>query len=108
MPDGVSANKMADFFGQVLGVVASSFQRLSHEYDFQAGMARYAIPSDKAFGVAYKDMKVLGRLLGRDHELAATLWDTGVYEARMVASFVADPSQVTPAQMDRWCKDFDN
>src|SRR6266566_66673 len=40
MPDGVSANKMADFFGQVLGVVASSFQRLSHEYDFQAGMAR--------------------------------------------------------------------
>ena len=51
---------------------------------------------------------MLGRLLGRDHELAATLWDTGVYEARMVASFVADPSQVTPAQMDRWCKDFDN
>jgi len=37
------------------------------------GMARYAIPSDKAFGVAYKDMKMLGRLLGRDHELAATL-----------------------------------
>ncbi len=42
------------------------------------GMARYAIPSDKAFGVAYKDMKMLGGLLGRDHELAATLWDAGV------------------------------
>jgi 3-methyladenine DNA glycosylase AlkD len=26
----------------------------------------------------------------------------------MVASFVDDPSQVTAAQMDRWCKDFDN
>jgi hypothetical protein len=26
----------------------------------------------------------------------------------MVASFVDDPSQVTPAQMDRWCKDFYN
>ena len=72
------------------------------------GMARYAIPSDKAFGVAYKDMKVLGKRLGRNHELAAALWDTGVYEARMVASFVDDPSQVTAAQMDRWCKDFDN
>jgi 3-methyladenine DNA glycosylase AlkD len=71
-------------------------------------MARYAIPSDKAFGVAYRDMKVLGKRLGRNHELAAALWDTGVYEARMVASFVDDPSQVTPAQMDRWCKDFDN
>jgi 3-methyladenine DNA glycosylase AlkD len=72
------------------------------------GMARYAIPSDKALGVAMKDIKALGKKLGRNHELAAALWDTGVYEARMAASFVDDPAQVTPAQMDRWCKDFDN
>lgn len=72
------------------------------------GMARYAIPSDKAFGVAMRDMKVLGKKLGRNHELAAALWDTGVYEARMVCSFVDDPALVTPAQMDRWCRDFDN
>ena len=72
------------------------------------GMARYAIPSDNALGVAYRDMKMLGKRLGRSHELAAALWETGVYEARVVASFVDDPSQVTPAQMDRWCKDFDN
>lgn len=72
------------------------------------GMARYAIPSNKAFGVAMRDMKVLGKKLGRNHELAAALWDTGVYEARMVCSFVDDPALVTPAQMDRWCRDFDN
>jgi len=72
------------------------------------GMARYAIPSDKAFGVSMKDMKALGKKLGRNHELAAALWDTDVYEARMVCSFVDDPAQVTPAQMDRWCRDFDN
>ena len=72
------------------------------------GMARYALPSDNAFGVAYKDIKVLGKRLGQNHELAAALFDTGVYEARMVASLVDDPSKVTPAQMDRWCKDFDN
>jgi 3-methyladenine DNA glycosylase AlkD len=72
------------------------------------GMARYAIPSDKALGVAMKDIKALGQKLGRNHELAAALWDTGVYEARMAASFIDDPAQVTPEQMDRWCKDFDN
>jgi 3-methyladenine DNA glycosylase AlkD len=54
------------------------------------------------------DMKALRKQLGRSHELASALWDTGCYEARMVASFVDDPAQVTPAQMDRWCKDFDN
>ena len=63
------------------------------------GMARYAIPSDKAFGVAMKDMKALGKQLGRNHELAAALWDTGVYEARMVCSFVDDPARSRPR---RW------
>lgn len=72
------------------------------------GMARYAIPSDKAFGVAMKDMKALGTLLGHDHALALALWKTGWYEARMLTSFVADPAMVSAEQMDRWCKDFDN
>lgn len=73
-----------------------------------AGMARYAIPSENALGVAMKDIKTLGTKLGRDQELAVALWQTGVYEARMLCSFVADPAKLTPAQMDRWCKDFDS
>ncbi|RKH12461.1 MULTISPECIES: DNA alkylation repair protein [Corallococcus] len=72
------------------------------------GMARYAIPSDHAYGVAMRDIKALGKTLGRDHALASALWATGVYEARMLASFVADPGQLTPEQMDGWCSDFDN
>jgi 3-methyladenine DNA glycosylase AlkD len=72
------------------------------------GMARYAIPSDNAYGVAMRDIKAFGKKLGRHHELAAALWDTGVYEARMLASFVGDPARITSAQMDRWCKAFDN
>jgi 3-methyladenine DNA glycosylase AlkD len=54
------------------------------------------------------NMKVLSKRLGRNHELAAALWDTGWYEARMLTSFVDEPARVTPAQMDRWCRDFDN
>lgn len=72
------------------------------------GMARYAIPSEHAYGVAMKDIKALGKMLGPNHALAIALWSTGVYEARMLASFVGDPRQLTSAQMDRWCKEFDN
>ena len=72
------------------------------------GMARYAIPSDNAYGVAMRDIKALGKQLGRRNDLAIALWDTGVYEARMLASFVADPALFTSKQMDRWCKEFDN
>lgn len=72
------------------------------------GMARYAIPSDKAFGVSVGDLKKYAQQLGRNHELAAALWDTGWFEARMLAAFVDEPACVTPAQMDRWRQDFDS
>jgi 3-methyladenine DNA glycosylase AlkD len=72
------------------------------------GMARYAIPSDNAYGVAMKDIKALGKQLGQRNDLAIALWNTGVYEARMLTSFVADPALLTSTQMDRWCKAFDN
>lgn len=71
-------------------------------------MARYAIPADHALGVPVGIIRDLGKRIGLDHELALGLWATGVYEARFLASFVDDPDQVTPSQMDRWCRDFDN
>jgi 3-methyladenine DNA glycosylase AlkD len=46
--------------------------------------------------------------LGKSHVLASALWETGWYEARMVCAFVGEPEEVTSAQMDRWCRDFDN
>jgi 3-methyladenine DNA glycosylase AlkD len=72
------------------------------------GMARYGIVAPKAFGVSVADIRALARTLGRDHDLAIALWDSGWYEARMLTAFVAEPARVTPAQMDRWAKDFDN
>ena len=72
------------------------------------GMARYAIPSDNAYGVAMKDIKAFGKQLGQRNDLAIALWDTGVYEARMLTSFVGEAMLLTSAQMDRWCKEFDN
>ena len=72
------------------------------------GMARYAIPSERAFGVTVGALRAYAKKLGRDHELAQALWAEGHYESRMLACFLDDPSLVTPAQMDAWCRDFDN
>ncbi len=72
------------------------------------GMARYAIVAPKAYGVSVADIRQLAKKLGRDHELAAALWETGWYEARMLTAFVDEPDRVTPTQMDRWARDFDN
>jgi 3-methyladenine DNA glycosylase AlkD len=72
------------------------------------GMARYAIPSDHAFGVPVGVIRQLGKKLGVDHELARALYAQKPYEARMLAVFVADPERLTAAEMDTWCRAFDN
>src|SRR4051794_34965870 len=87
--------------------VIAELKRLSNKAT-REGMLRYAIPNDNAFGVPVGAIRDLGKELGHDHKLAQELWDSGWYEARLLTAFVEDPQQVTPAQMDRWCKDFDS
>ncbi len=72
------------------------------------GMADFGIQSTKSFGVSVTTMRPFARTLGRDHALALALWDTGWLEARIIASLIDDPAEVTPAQMEHWVADFDN
>ena len=71
-------------------------------------LPRYGIDAPKAFGVSVANLHKLAKITGRNHEFALALWETGWYEARMLASLVDEPERVTPAQMDKWCRDFDN
>ncbi|HEY6507850.1 MAG TPA: DNA alkylation repair protein, partial [Vicinamibacterales bacterium] len=66
------------------------------------GMAHYGLPSDKAFGVSVGAMQLIAKRLGPNHHLALALWESGWYEARMMAAFVGEPSRVTSGQMDAW------
>lgn len=71
-------------------------------------LTRFGITAGKPYGVSIANIQILAKSLGRNHELAVALWPTGWYEARLLTAFIADPARVTPAQMDRWCRDFDN
>ena len=71
-----------------------------------AGMARYGIATDTALGITVTELRALARRVGRDHELAAALWDTRIHEARMLATMVDDPARVTEAQMETLVRDL--
>jgi len=73
-----------------------------------AGLARYGLPTDKAFGIPVGALRSYARRLGTNHELALRLWDTGWLDPRLLAAFLADPARLTTAQMNAWCRDFDN
>lgn len=72
-----------------------------------AGMARYGIATDRALGgTSVPQLRALAKRMGRDHRLAAALWDTDVHEARILATMVDDPAEVSEGQMEAWAADF--
>lgn len=72
------------------------------------GMARYGIVAARAYGVPMGTLQELAKRLGKDHELALELWDSGWYEARLLAALVDDPELVTRRQMNAWAGSFEN
>jgi 3-methyladenine DNA glycosylase AlkD len=93
--------------GAVAAGLVDRLRGLGSEKD-RAGMARYGINVDDAFGVSVYELRRIAREYPSDHGLASALWDTGVHEARLLAAFVDDPEEVTREQAERWALDFDS
>lgn len=68
----------------------------------RAGMARYGINTDRAYGVSVREIRLIAREIRRDHDLAQKLWATGRHEARILAGFITDPAAMTRADCDAW------
>jgi 3-methyladenine DNA glycosylase AlkD len=71
-------------------------------------LSRYGLPTTNAYGVPVGVLRDYAKQIGKNHELALNLWKTGSLEARILASFLGEPERVTLAQMNAWCRDFDN
>lgn len=71
-------------------------------------MAHYGINPGRALGISIPALRKMAKEIGVNHPLAQELWDTGIHEARLLAVFIADPSQATEEQMECWVKDLDS
>jgi len=72
------------------------------------GMARFGINPENTYGVSIPNLRRIAKEVGKDHSLAQQLWFSGIHEARILASMIDDPNQVTRKQMDAWIKDFNS
>ena len=73
-----------------------------------AGMARYGIFVEKRFGVSIPELRKTAKEIGKNHDLALELWNTGISDAMILASLVAEPEKMTEEQMDEWVSDFNS
>jgi 3-methyladenine DNA glycosylase AlkD len=76
--------------------------------DARAGMSRFGINADNAFGIRIPVLRDLAKQYKKDHALALELWASGYHEARILASMVDDPKLCTEKQMEEWVVEFDS
>ncbi|MHC4515579.1 MAG: DNA alkylation repair protein, partial [Planctomycetota bacterium] len=62
----------------------------------------------KMFGVKYGDLGKLVKQVKVDHDLALKLWPSGNFDARVLATMIADPEKLTAKVLTAWLKDVDN
>jgi len=73
-----------------------------------AGMARFGISAKNTLGISIPHLRSLSKKIGKDHKLAQKLWDSGIHEARILASMIDDSKLVSEKQIKEWAKDFDS
>jgi 3-methyladenine DNA glycosylase AlkD len=69
--------------------------------------ARHGV-GPKQFGVSYAVLGKLTRQIKRDHALALGLWASGWHDARVLATFIADPQSIGAATLDAWVMEGSN
>ena len=68
---------------------------------------RFGIHARNSLGIYHRDLKIIAKEIGSNDALALALYDTDIYEARLLCSKIYRPQSITLSQMNRWVKEFE-
>ena len=88
--------------------VIEILEGLANPEKIQIKQKRFGITANKPFGIYQKDLKELAGKIGYNNELALTLFDSGIYEARILCSKIYHPDSITEELMEEWVATFEN
>ncbi len=69
---------------------------------------KYGIEAHNSLGVYQKEINALAKKLGKDEVLAIELFETGIYECRVLCSKIFPPRNLTAELMETWVTTFEN
>ena len=92
--------KLEDVIKKLAGLADAEKIQLKRE--------KFGIRSNNSLGIYHKDLKVIANELGQNNALALQLFDTGIYEARILCSKMFKPADITEPLMEAWVKTFEN
>ncbi|NQY95080.1 MAG: DNA alkylation repair protein, partial [Campylobacteraceae bacterium] len=81
---------------------------LSNPEKIQLKEKKFGIIANNSLGIYHKDLKVLAKEIGMDNKLALELFDTNIYEARILCSKIYNPEDLSESLMQKWVETFEN
>lgn len=60
----------------------------------------------KSFGIGLTQLRKLAKQIGRDHKLAAQLWKSNVYDAKVLGLLIDEPKLLTREQAEQQVEDL--
>ncbi len=54
----------------------------------------------ESFGIGLTVLRKLAKQIGKDHELATQLWESDIYDAKIISILIDDPKQITIEQAE--------
>jgi 3-methyladenine DNA glycosylase AlkD len=69
---------------------------------------KFGIISNNSLGIYHKELKMIAKDIGQNNELALQLFNSGIYEGRLLCSKMFQPKDVTEPLMEKWVKTFEN
>lgn len=86
--------------------------RLSNKDKITFKSQKFGVIANNSLGVYHKDLKEIAKKCGKKSEandlLALQLFDSNIYEARLLCSKVFNPKNITEELAEKWIRSFEN
>ncbi len=69
---------------------------------------KFGVISKNSLGIYHKDLREIAKEIGKNNQLAIQLFDSGIYEARLLCSKIFNPKDLNETLMEKWVQSFEN
>lgn len=88
--------------------VMTRLEGLANPAKIKIKEVKFGIVAKHSLGIYHSDLKIVAKEIGKNDDLALALFDTGIYEARILCSKIINPASISKKQMDEWVITFEN
>ncbi len=69
---------------------------------------KFGVISNNSLGIFQKELNTLAKEIGKDSDMGRALFETNIYEARVLCSKIFNPKELAVSDIKKWTPTFEN